>query len=458
MKYPGIKLIYSEEAVSETIGYSFILGIVIIAVGILFVIAFPIQSEIQNTAFVESQIQSLTMLDSRISSVALGTTPSQLTRINLNGGVMNVRNETDNFVKITVANETGYNITVFNGSLGLIEYKLGDNRLVFENGGMFRIYPNGESVMLSPPEFYFNGETLTFPIIRVANSASVGGKGTVSVLAGSGEDLNIIYPNLSSSLLFNPIYGKQIMIRLKSDNYKAWARYIEERTDAIPGTDDINKEVVVTFNSKPSEKPAELKVPIELFGLDTTNSTPLTQFYFNLSNVTSSYNMVLRAPAASSPDLVIELEKSGGGGTAGMTIFISYNKNGNNETWKSDTIGIINDNITSINMLNSSAFATYESNDPSGTWSNETSPYNKTYTKFVPNNGPVPLDKLLQHYITLVSESGTFALYPGTEPGDPAYPSGFNSTGSTYALTYTILPPNINYLHIVNHAVNITLS
>ena len=107
MKGHKVKSIYSEDAVSETIGYSFILGIVIIAVGILFVIAFPIQSQIQNTAFVESQIQSLTMLDSRISSVALGTTPSQLTRINLNGGVMNVRNETDNFVKITVANETG---------------------------------------------------------------------------------------------------------------------------------------------------------------------------------------------------------------------------------------------------------------------------------------------------------------------------------------------------------------
>ncbi len=458
MDYHKIKIISSEDAVSETIGYSLILGIVIIAVGILVVIAFPIQSEIQNTAFIESQIQSLTMLDSRISSVALGTTPSQLTRINLNGGVMNVRNDTDNYLKVRVSNDTDYNITVFNGSLGLIEYKLGDERLVFENGGMFRIYPNGESVMLSPPEFYFNGETLTFPVIRIANSASAGGKGTISVRASSGEDLNIIYPNLSSSLLFNPIYGKQIMIRLKSDNYKAWARYIQERTEAIPGTDDINKEVVVTFNSKPSEKPAELKVPIELFGIDTTNSTPLTQFYFNLSNVTSSYNMVLRAPSAISPDLVIELQKSGGLGPAGMTIFISYNKGGYNETWTTDTIGIINANVTSINMLNSSAFATYESNDPSGTWINETSPYNQTFNKTVSGHGPVPLDKLLQHYITLVSNSGTFALYPGTKPGDPAYPSGFNATGSTYALTYVIKPPNINYLHIVNHAVNITLS
>jgi hypothetical protein len=370
---------------------------------------------------------------------------------------MNVRNDTNNNLKVIVSNETGYNITIFNQSLGLIEYQLGDERLIFENGGMFRIYPNGESVMLSPPEFYFNGETLTFPIIRIANTASVGGKGTVSVIANSGEEQKIIYPNLSTSLLFNPIYGRQIKVRIKSDNYKAWARYIEERTDAVPLMNDVTKETVVSFNSKPSESPVELVVPIEVFGIDTTNSTSLTQFYFNLSNVTSSYHMVLRAPTASSTDFVIELQKSGGAGTAGMTIFISYNKGGYNETWRSDTMALITSDITSINLLNSSSNASYDTNDESGTWSNETPPYNKTYKK-PGTTGPVPLDKLIQHYITLVSETGTFAIYPGDEPSDPDFPFGFNATGSTYALSYSIMPPNINYLHIVDHSVNITAS
>ncbi len=451
-----IKLIYSEEAVSETIGYSLILAIVLIAVGILVVIAFPIQSNIQDTAFVESQIQALTMLDGRISSVALGSSPSQLTRINLNGGVMYVRNDSNNFLNITVSNET-YSLTIFNETIGLIEYKLGDNKLIYENGGMFRIYPNGESVMLSPPEFYFNGETLTFPVIRIQNSASVGGKGTISVMARSGEDKKIIYPDLSSNFLMNPIYGKKITIRLKTDNYKAWARYIEERTDAVPLTNDVTKEVVVSFNSKPSELPVDLDPPIEVFGIDTTNSTPLTQFYFNLTEVNSNLRMVLRAPTADSDVFVLDIQKKNGCGSFGASVEVRYNKDSANESWDSgsNALCIIQGNNTHFDLLNQSLDMTYNNNQNSTTWLTELFPNNKNFTKFSGNNGPLKLDILIQHYMKLINPTGTFALYQSVKPNEWA---GANFTNSTYALSYTIMPPNINYLHIVDHAVNVTLS
>ncbi len=452
-----IKIMNSEEAVSETVGYSFILAIVMIAVGILVVVAFPIQTSIQDTAFVESQIQALTMLDGRISSVGLGTSPSQLTRINLNGGVMNVKNYSDNYLRVIVSDETGYNETVFDKKLGLIEYKLGDNRLIYENGGMFRVYPNGESVMLSPPEFYYNGETLTFPVIRIESSASVGGKGTISVVASSDDEKKIIYPNLSSSKLLNPIYGKQIKIRIKSDNYKSWARYITERTDAVPLTNDVTREVVVSFNSKPSEKPVELVVPIEVFGLDSTNSTPLTQFQFNLTGLnTSSFHMVLRAPTANSSDFVLDFQKRTGDGTSGISVEVNYNKDGANETWQSKSLAWIENQEANINLLNQSVDSEYKNNADSVTWANETYPHVDPYVK---NDGQtVPLNVIIQHYIKLVSSTGTFAIYSGTTPADPEWGKGFNETNSTYTLSYTIMPPTINYMHIVDHPVNVTLS
>ncbi|MBU3968308.1 MAG: hypothetical protein KKG76_13230 [Euryarchaeota archaeon] len=456
MKDHEIKLIYSEEGVSETIGYSLILAIVLVAVGVLVVIAYPIQSNIQDTAFIESQIQALTMLDGRISSVALGSSPSQLTRINLNGGTMYVRNYSDNYLNITVTNQTGYSITIFNKTLGLIEYKLGENRLIYENGGMFRVYPNGESVMLSPPEFYFNGETLTFPVIRLDNSASVGGKGTISVMARSGEEKKIIYPDLSSNFLMNPIYGKQIKIRLKSDNYKAWGRYIEERTDAVPLTNDVTKEVVVSFNSKPSEGPVELKVPIEVFGLDTTNSTPLTQFKFNLTGVGSNLNMMLRAPESDSEIFSIQIKKATGVGEEGVVVYVNYNNGGANESWFANKLALITTADTAtVDLLNASVNSKYNTNDLSVTWENETPPlYNKTYIK---NDGEtVPINVVMQHYMKLVSPTGTFSIYSGTKTSDKW--DGFNATNSTYTLSYSIMPPNINYLHIVDHAVNVTLS
>jgi hypothetical protein len=141
-------------------------------------------------------------------------------------------------------------------------------------------------------------------------------------------------------------------------------------------------------------------------------------------------------------------------GTAGLTIWVNYNKNGYNESWKADTGALITSNITSINLLNSSALTNYDTNDLSGTWVNETSPYNRTYRKSG-DKGPVPLNVVMQHYFKLVSDTGTFALYPGT---NPEWPTGFEVTNSTYVFEYNIIPPNINYLHIVEHEVDVSFS
>jgi|GEM_PF-1272104 len=457
MKTNTRRFILSENAVSETVGYILLVGVVLIGVGVLLVISYPIQSNIQDTASMETQILALTTLDGRVSTVAFGLSPSQVTRLDLGGGFMQAQNTTDNRLTITVANQTGYQVEIFNRSLGLIEYTLNENKIAFENGGLFRMYPSGDTLMLSPPEFYFNGETLTFPILRVNSTGWIGGKGMINVRASSSVTPIKVYPNLSTTFLINPIYGKKIQMRLKSDYYKAWGRYIEERTEAVPLMNDITKEVIVSFNSKPSDQYGSLVLPIEVIGVDVMNETPLTQFAFNLSDVDSSYHLVLRAPGATSNDFVIDMQKSGGMGTEGMTIVISFNKGGYNESWKTETLGIITANITSVNLLNSSANATYDSNDQSGTWINETSPYNKIFKKSGPN-GPVPLDIVLQHYIRLVSETGTFAIYPGTKSGDPAYPKGFNATGTTYVFEYDILPPSINYLHIIDHEVDVSFS
>ncbi|VVB87816.1 Uncharacterised protein [uncultured archaeon] len=455
MSSQEIKFIKSEDAVSETVGYSFILGIVIIAIGVMTVVAYPILLNIQDTAFMEAESEALTMLNGRINMVALGATPSQVTRMDLNGGIMNV-STTGNRLSIIVANETGYQVEIFNKSLGKVEYAVNDNIIAFENGGMFRKYPDGDPVMIAPPEFHYNGETLTFPILRIDNAASAGGKGVINIYSTSADPPSRVYPNVTSNFFINPLVGKQIKIRLKSDYYKAWAKYIEERTEVVPLADDINHEVLIAFNSKPSSEPANLTVPIEIIGIDTTNSTPLNQFMFNLSVVDSSFHMVLRAPTQTSNDLVIEMQKSGGMGSAGVTIWVTYNKGGYNESWKTDTLALINGSITSIDLLNSSALSSYDSNSASGTWINESYPYNNTYIKSG-LNGPVPLDVIMQHYIKLVSTSGTFSLYPGTKSGDPAWPKGFDANGSELTLDYDIIPPTISYMQIVDHSVNVSI-
>ncbi|HEY9246040.1 MAG TPA: hypothetical protein VIO11_04255 [Candidatus Methanoperedens sp.] len=443
-------------AVSDVIGYSLILGIIIVAVGVMIVIAYPIQLKIQDTAFMEAESEALTMLDGRISMVALGATPSQVTRIDLNGGILNIENSSNNRLSVVVANETGYQVEIFNESIGLIEYKVNDNIIAFESGGLFRKYPFGDPVMMSPPEFYYNGETLTFPIIRINNSASAGGKGVINVYSASANPPRKIYPNETSSSHINPLIGKQIRIKLKSDYYKAWAKYIEERTEAVPLANDIDHEVLVAFNSKPSDLPAQLKVPIEIIGIDTTNSTPLNKFIFNLTGVDSSFHMLLRAPLEDSEVFVLEMKKTCGSGTSGMLTTISYNKNGANESWTECVPMIFNSTMTA-DLLNQSYTLLYDSGTPSVTWNSETYPYNRTFNTSACCKGPVPVDVILQHYIKLIEDDGSFYFYPGDKPGDPAWEKGFQNDGSTLELDYSIIPPTISYMHIIDHDVNIIL-
>ncbi|MCZ7356275.1 MAG: hypothetical protein O8C66_11180 [Candidatus Methanoperedens sp.] len=446
-----IKILKSEDAVSETIGYSLILSIVLIGSCVMAVIAYPILVNIKDSAFMESEVEALTMINGRISMVAFGVSPSQLSHMDLNGGTLMAENVTSNRLSIIVVNESGYQLEIFNKSLGLIEYAVNNNRIAYEDGGMFRMFPSGEPEMISPPEFYYNGETLTIPIIRINSQGSIGGKGVVNVLSESHDAPRRIYPNLTTSNLVNPLYGKQIKIRLKSDYYKAWAQYIQERTEAIPLMNDVTHEVIVSFNSHPSNGPQDLIVPIEVVGLDVTNNTPLNQFRFNLTGVEANLQIDLRAPTADSDVFHLNLQKKCGGGQEGAYVVVSYNKGSLNETWGSCNEMIITNNL-SIDLLNSSILADYTSNVQSGTWLNEAS-YTGTYQK-PGNQGPVPLGVILQHYMKLISDTGTFAIYQGNKNGDQW--SGFNQDNSTYVLDYNILPPNINYMHIVDYNVNVS--
>lgn len=451
-----LNFLKSELAVSETVGFSIILGIVVLSVGIMVVLAYPVLGNLREATFMETAGEASTMLDSKASMVAFRASSNQVMRLNLNGGTLTAENLTGDRLIIKVSNYSGMEHEIFNKSLGTIEYVVNDQIIAYEGGGLFRKYELGEPLMISPPEFHYNGETLTLPIIRINTFDSIGGKGTGSVYLSSNSLPVIVYPNISSSDdLKNPLFGKQIKIRLKSEYYKPWAKYIKERTGVTTLTNDLTQEVIVSLNSKPHDQMGQLLIPIEVMGLDTTNRIPLKQFRLNLTEVNENLNMVFRTPSQTSNDFVLEIQKRGGMGESGVNIMVWYNKGGYNETWKSETEALILGGNASIDLLNSSAETYYKSNNPSGTWVNETSPYNRTYKQSAGEDGPVPLDIILQHYMRLISDSGTFSLYRGDIPGD--HWNGFNSSGAEYVLDYEVMPPRITYLHIVEHDVDVGL-
>ncbi|HID26448.1 MAG TPA: hypothetical protein EYP22_01165 [Methanosarcinales archaeon] len=189
----------------------------------------------------------------------------------------------------------------------------------------------------------------------------------------------------------------------------------------------------IIIKANPSGREQPLKMPIQVFELDTTTETPLNAYEFNLTNVTSAFAMDLVAEQDGF-GLKINIQKSGGSGLEGVTIEIVYSNGSSTEKWKTDTgsgvaklIDSVN-NTVFINLLNSTVYARYKSSNNSWTWN---SIYNTS------NDGPLQLDVVVQHYMKLMSLLGSPVSFNPQIPIKSHY-KGFDNDTSTYILDYRI--------------------
>ncbi len=450
------RLVHSQDAVSEVVGYTLLLGIIVMSVGIISVTAFPVIQDAREKAYLKNVEQGFTVLDSRASLVSLGKQPTQIVQMYTQAGYITINDSSLSRIKVTFTNGTTTYV-VYDESMGTIQYKLGDNTIAYEGGGVFRKYPgDGDPVMITPPEFHYNGETLTLPIIRINSNQSAGGTGVISIRLLSEQKSNVLFPNQTDNPEYtNPLlFSKQINIIIKSDYYKAWAKYIEERTEAMVMTIDPNNETIVKLNVKPNNQPNALNPPIGVYGFNTENESALHDFGFILPKDGTAANfdmkMYTRMPIKE-PYFSIEMKKSGGLAVGGVTVFLEYHDGGEAEIWKYEVQALLDpDNNYVIDMLNAtSGTVLAPSSDDTWTWADETPPWNRTFEKGDP--GPDG-KKLMYHYMSLLGQ--TFCFYPASSP----YWNGFNPDNSTYVLHYDVMPPSITYLHIVEHKIQSTLN
>ncbi len=443
----GKRLKHSEDAVSEVVGYTLLLGIIVMAIGIISVTALPIIQDAKEKAYLKNVEQGFTVLDSKVSLVSLGKQPTQIVQMYTQAGGITVNDTGFSHMKVTFTNGTTTYV-VYDGSIGNIQYQLGNNKIAYEGGGVFRKYPGeGDPVIITPPEFHYNGETLTLPIIRINSNQSFSGTGVVTLRLVSEHTPNVLFPNPDENPEYiNPLLlGKQVNVVIKSDYYKAWAKYIEERTEATVTTNDATKEATITLNAKPNDQTLNLNPPIDVYGFNVDDESALHNFNFILPEGTSNLDMrMMTSPTETEPYFAFDIKKLGGLGTGGVTITLEYHASGKTEEWLYDVQPLKDaDDNFNVNLLNDSG-TKYKSSDNSWTWENETSPWNKTFS--INDAGPDG-NKLMQHYLSLVGP--TFSFYPDSSP----HWNGFNESGTTYVLYYEVMPPRITYLHIVEHKI-----
>jgi hypothetical protein len=333
-----MKLFNSETAEAEVVGYILILSITILGISMIALYGVPAIYSMEDMANVKNVEQSFTVLDSRASRLTLGESPLQVTNINLGGGTLTVEPNSTKNPSFIFVNSSNFNVTI---PMGRVKYTLGDRIVAYEGGGIWAQYAGGGTVMLSPPEFHYDGVTLTLPSIDINGNSSVGGKGTAVVSFKKNATL-VLYPNTSrpdwinrtNPVIYNTGTGK-VFVNVTSEYYLAWydfAKSLGYTTVSINYTTHTTSMELSVVPSWLGEN-TSIRDPLNFRGLPG-DTTPLDNFSFKIydksgSNFNgNSFHWDIRAKSGNNQSLIFYIK--------GTDLTIGYQDNGYNppaETW-----------------------------------------------------------------------------------------------------------------------------
>lgn len=262
--------ISSESAVSESIGYILIIGIMILAIGAIYVIGYPALQNSIYEAHMQNMERGFIILGNNIDHVVSQNAPKQNVELNLKGGTLKASSTSKIYIKYTdtsnipwegwndeyiVAGETLPPITT-------IEYVYGDRQVGYEFGGVWENI-DYNSYMLKSPKIIVDDPF----IIPIVDAGISGGSGM------SGEGMAKIIIDQSATSVKGYYNIRLVEMHITSDYYKAWDRYFKSIHSDIPGIDistipdENTKTVTVKFEVDTAVHPQgitvyEIKRPI----------------------------------------------------------------------------------------------------------------------------------------------------------------------------------------------------
>ncbi|WP_438861587.1 DUF7289 family protein [Methanolobus sediminis] len=497
----------NNMAVSSVVGITIILTITLLSIGLMILYTAPIISETQDMAKTQKIEQAFTVLDSRTSKASLGESPLQTTSLTLMGGNIEVNgnNESYNNSKMMIiflhsdsswydsfyqnhnywnaweSYESNYlnDFTGIETSMGSVRYYLDDREIAYEGGGVWSKYPGGGTIMTSPPEFHYNGETMTLPIVKVRGNDSISGSSDVNIEIKSSNIPAILYPNTTTNANFtNPIRANQLLIYIKSDFYEGWATYAETLTSTTATLDHENKTAIIEMNAEPKMGTfSPLPEYFDIYSLNHTNPTPLDNFslYLYTSGDSSQFvasGMTITATAGTKT-LTYEIRQKPGSNPPIILLksssygikYTDSSVEGLNEIWETNPgssfpinesggQGGSAETNTTIDLLSDTFLMYYDSSDNDFSWgpvgSNSTTPDLMITDS---TNSTQSLNNITQHYMRLLAQEGKITVHVEQDPSNK-----IEYDMSSYTLDYDAEGAILTYLHITNNELDVTLS
>lgn len=247
----------TTRAVANPVGVILILGMTILSVGALLTVGGAVVDDTRADAEHSQMENSMSAFSSKASLVGLGESGHQRFSLGrVSQGRVDVREDAGN-VRIWVDRSDceDDDCEIANTSMGAVVYENDGREIAYQGGGVWA--RQGDfSRMLSPPEFHYRAETLTFPIINVTGDGAASGdiRGTVR----SDTEAQQWYPDDSEEDFDNPLTNGTVYVEIESEYCRGWQSFFERRSQGrVEDRCGDNKTVIV-----------DLAVPFILTGDD----------------------------------------------------------------------------------------------------------------------------------------------------------------------------------------------
>jgi hypothetical protein len=218
----------SDRGVTSPLSVVLLLGITIAAVTTLLIAGGPVLDDTRADAEQSQTANAMAQFSSKASLVGLGESGDQRFSLGrVSQGDVRINEQAGN-VSVYVNQTADGREYIGNVSMGTMVYRNGDTEIAYQGGGVWE-RTDGYTQMISPPEYHYQADTLTFPIINVTGEGIASGDVRGRVTADeSGRSL---YPNPDKDETFvNPLSNGTVYVEIESQYCDGWESFFQERS------------------------------------------------------------------------------------------------------------------------------------------------------------------------------------------------------------------------------------
>ena len=207
---------------SELLGTVLIFGLSLLVIGTTLAFGAVAIADLTDEAEATNVENSLSHFSSKVSLVALGDSDTQQYSLSsTRDGTVSVQPDAGEIEVTHTVNGSVEGST--QSPLGAVVYQGANRNVAYQGGGVWT-ERGGNSSMVSPPEYYYRGATLTLPIIRVDGEGAVSGSAHGDITPGPGGSTR-------ATELGSPLEEGTVTVRVQSEYYEGWFDFFTQRAE-----------------------------------------------------------------------------------------------------------------------------------------------------------------------------------------------------------------------------------